>query len=183
MNGESGALLLLLIAVVVCSYLSVKAWINARRMEREAFYRTEALKKIAELQENMSGPVLEALRHAIEQSHPPPFRYDYNREREAYYRCETLKRIAAMPEGAAAVLSYLRQDDSRAARKRGEVLKLRGLVITATGVGIMVFGLNHNGQELLLLGLIPALVGTVMLVHAIGVKPRTENQGKAESGL
>jgi len=175
---------LLLIVVVVCSYLSVKAWIDARRMEREAFYRTEALKKIAELQENVSEPVLEALRHAVEQSHHPRFRYDYNREREAYYRSETLKRIAAMPEGAASVLAYLRHDENRAARTRGELVKLRGMVITATGAGIMFFGfLSRNGQELVLAGLIPTLVGTVMLVYAIGIMPRADNQGQADSGL
>src|SRR5678815_4981676 len=77
-NMQEAYISLLLIVVVVCSYLSVKAWIDARRMEREAFYRTEALKKIAELQENVSEPELEALRHAVEQSDHPRFRYDYN---------------------------------------------------------------------------------------------------------
>ena len=40
----------LLTVVIVCSYMSVKTWIDARRMERETFYRTEALKKFVELQ-------------------------------------------------------------------------------------------------------------------------------------
>jgi hypothetical protein len=53
---------LLLSVVVVCSYLSVRVWIDARRMEREAFYRTEAMKKFIELQGNVSDPVLETLR-------------------------------------------------------------------------------------------------------------------------
>ena len=176
---------LLLIAVVVCSYLSVKAWINARRMEREAFYRTDALKKFIELQGNVPDPVLETLRHAIEEkSRPPKWPYDYTREREAYYRSETLKRIAAMPEGAAAVLEYLRHDENRAERKRGESSKLRGMVIAATGAGIMVFGLSfRGGGELLLVGFIPVLVGTVLLVHAFGISPGAGNQGKADSGL
>jgi Flp pilus assembly protein TadB len=173
-----------LTVVIVCSYLSVKAWIDARRMEREAFYRTEALKKFVELQGNVSDTVLETLRHAIEEkSRPPTWRYDYNREREAYYRSETLKRIAAMPEGATAVLEYLRHDDSRAERKRGESSKLKGMVIAATGAGIMVFGLSfRGGGELLLVGFIPVLVGTVLLVHAFGIMPGPGNQGKADSG-
>ena len=177
-------LALLLIAVVVCSYLSVKAWINARRMEREAFYRTEALKKFIELQGNVPDPVLETLRHAIEEkSRPPKWPYDYTREREAYYRSETLKRIAAMPEGAAAVLEYLRHDDSRAERKRGESSKLKGMVIAATGAGIMAFGLSIRGwDELVLVGFIPVLVGTVLLVHAFGIMPGAGNQRRADSG-
>ena len=176
---------LLLIAVVVCSYLSVKAWINARRMEREAFYRTDALKKFIELQGNVPDPVLETLRHAIEEkSRPPKWPYDYTREREAYYRSETLKTIAAMPGGAAAVMEYLRHDDNRAARKRGESSKLRGMVFAATGAGIMFFGfLMHGWEGLLLVGFIPVLVGTVLLVHAFGISPGAGNQGKADSGL
>ena len=174
----------LLTVVIVCSYLSVKTWIDARRMEREAFYRTEALKKFVELQGNVSDAVLETLRHAIEEkSRPPTWRYDYNREREAYYRSETLKRIAAMPEGAAAVLEYLRHDDNRAERKRGESSKLQGMVIAATGAGIMFFGLSMDRwDELLLVGFIPVLVGTVLLVHAFGIMPGSGNQRKADSG-
>jgi hypothetical protein len=177
-------MVLLLAVVVVCSYLSVKAWINARRMEREAFYRIEALKKFIELQGNVPDPVLETLRYAIEEkSRPPKWPYDYTREREAYYRSDTLKRIAALPEGAAAVLEYLRHDDNRADRKRGESSKLRGMVIAAAGAGIMVFGLLVRGwDELLLVGFIPVLVGTVLLVHAFGIMPGSGNQAKADSG-
>jgi hypothetical protein len=169
----------LLTVVVVCSYLSVKAWIDARRMEREAFYRTEALKKFIELQGNVPEPVLDTLRHAIEAKSQPPswLWYDYTREREAYYRSETLKRIAAMPEGAATVLEYLSHDDNRADRERGESSRLKGMVIAATGAGIMAFGLSIRGwDELLLVGFIPVLVGTVMLVHSFGVMPGPKNK-------
>jgi hypothetical protein len=185
-NNMNEYVAILLIVVVVCSYLSVKAWIHARRMEREAFYRTDALKKFIELQGNVPDPVLETLRHAIEEKIQPPkwFWYDYNREREAYYRSETLKRIAAMPEGAATVVEYLRHDDNRAARGRSESAKLRGMVIVAAGAGIMAFGLSIRGwDELVLVGFIPLLVGTVMLVHAFGIMPRAGNPAKADSGL
>ena len=173
----------LLTVVVVCSYLSVKAWIDARRMEREAFYRTEALKKFVELQGNVPDPVLETLRHAIEEkSRPPKWRYDYNREREAYYRSETLKRIAAMPEGAAAVLEYLRHDDNRAERKRGESSKLRGMVIAATGAGIMVFGLLIRWMGWTVIGGVHSrsgrncLVGSCIRNHARIRKPGQSRQ-------
>jgi hypothetical protein len=175
----------LLAVVVVCSYLSVKAWIDARRMEREAFYRTEALKKFIELQGNVPDPVLDTLRHAIEPKSQPPkwFWYDYTSEREAYYRCETLKRLAVMPEGAAAVLEYLRHDDNRTARRRREASKLRGMVVAATGAGLMLFGLASQEHGLFLVGFIPFLVGTVMLVHAFVIGSGTGNQRKTDSGL
>jgi hypothetical protein len=43
---------IVLIVIAVCSYLAVKAWVNARRAEREALYRSETLKKLAEMQGN-----------------------------------------------------------------------------------------------------------------------------------
>ena len=54
----------------------------------------------------------------------------------------------------------------------------------AVGTGIMFFGLLMHGWEgLLLVGFIPVLVGTVLLVHAFGISPGAGNQGKADSGL
>jgi hypothetical protein len=176
----------LLVAIVLCSYLSVKAWIDARRLEREAFYRTEALKKIVELQGNVPDSVLETLRHAIEEkTRPSPWaNYDYNREREAYYRSETLKRIAATPGGAAAVVEYLRLDDNRAARKRGEFSKLAGMITAAAGVGLMVFlRLLDDGRPVYMVGLIPVLVGTAVLIYAFGIMPRTADEGKRDGAL
>jgi len=75
-------------------------------------------------------------------------------------------------------------DDSRAERKRGESSKLKGMVIAATGAGIMAFGLSIRGwDELVLVGFVPVLVGTVLLVHAFGIMPGAGNQGKADSGV
>jgi hypothetical protein len=182
----NGYLAFLLAAIVLCSYLSVKAWVDARRLEREAFYRTEALKKIVELQGNVPDSVLEAFRQAIEEkTRPSPWtHYDYNREREAYYRSETLKRIAAAPGGAAAVVEYLRYDDKRTARKRGESSKLAGMITTATGVGLMVFlRLLDDARPVYMVGLIPVLVGTAVLIYAFGIMPWTADEGKRDSAL
>ena len=184
MDEEGIVLFFVLSVVIVCSYLSVKAWIDARRMEREAFYRTEALKKVVELHGNVSEAVLETLRHAIEEkTRPPGWRYDYNREREAYYRSETLKSIAATPGGAAAVVEYLRHDDKRSARKREESSKLAGMFITAIGAAFIVFGFLASAEPLLLVGLIPGLFGTALLVHASGIRRGAASQSKADSGL
>ena len=177
---------LLLIVVVVCSYLSVKAWVDARRIEREAFYRTEAVKKIVELQGAIPEAVLEALRQAIEQKDKPSpwIRYDYNREREAYYRSETLKKVASAPGGAAAVVEYLVQEDHRAARRRGEFSRLAGMITAAAGVGMMVFlRLLDNDRPVYMVGLIPFLMGVALMVYAFGIMRREEKEGKGERVL
>jgi len=58
------------------------------------------------------------------------------------------------------------------------------MVIAATGAGIMAFGLSIRGwDELVLVGFVPVLVGTVLLVHAFGIMPGAGNQGKADSGV
>ena len=89
-----------------------------------------------------------------------------------------------MPEGGPLVLRDLRHDDNRVSEGVGSSSKLRGMVIAATGAGIMVFGFLFRAPDgLLLMGFIPVLVGTVMLVHAFVVKPGTGNEGKADSGL
>jgi hypothetical protein len=180
----NGYVALLLTVVILCSYWSVKAWVDARRAEREAFYRTEAVKKIVELQGNVSEPLLETLREAIEQKNKPSpwLRYDYNREREAYYRSETLKRIAGVPGGAAAVVEYLRNDDNRAARRREEFSKLAGIITVAAGVGMMVFlRLLDPERPVYMVGLIPVLVGTALLVYAFGMMPRAEKEGRGNT--
>jgi peptidoglycan/LPS O-acetylase OafA/YrhL len=176
----NGYLLVLLVVVIYCSYLSIKVWVDARRAEREAFYRTEAVKKIVELRGEISAPLLEAVRGAIRQHHEPSvwLPYDYNKEREAYYRSETLQRIAATPEGAVALVEYLRVDDKRAARRRGEATKLAGMITMAAGVGMMIFiGLLDNSKPFFMVGLIPALIGMALLVYAFVVVPKAESEG------
>ena len=176
----NGYLLVLMLAFIFCSYLSIRVWIEARRAEREAFYRTEAVKKIVELRGEISPPLLEAIRGAIRQHHEPSvwLPYDYNKEREAYYRNETLQRIAATPEGAVAVAEHLRMDDKRAARRREETTKLAGMITTAAGVGMMIFiRLLDNTKPFYLVGLIPALMGMALLIYAFVLLPRAEQEG------
>jgi hypothetical protein len=168
------------IVVALFSYLSVKAWVDARQREREAFYRADAVKKIVELQGNVPESLLDMLRQAVEQKHDPPasWNYNYNKEREAYYRNEMLKKVAMMPGGAVAVIEYLRHEDRRAAGRRGELSKLAGMITAAAGVGMMVFlRLLDNTRPIYLAGLIPLLVGVSLLVYAFGVVPaaRAEN--------
>lgn len=162
-----------LIVVAVCSYLAVKAWVNARRAEREAFYRSETLKKFAEMQGTIPESVLQVLREAVKQNIEPPtsLNYDYNREREAYYRSETVKKIAELSGGAAA-LEYLREDEKKSALRRTRAVRLGGMITTASGIALMTFLYAVvRGQEVYLAGLIPILVGLSLIVYAVTSAP------------
>jgi len=165
---------LVLVVVAICSYLSIKAWANARRAEREALYRSETLKKFAEMQGTVPDSVLNVLKEAVKEKYEPPssINYDYNREREAYYRSENLKKIVESEGGAAAALEYLRDDERKAIRRSKQALKLGGMVTAAAGLGLAVFLYAVIKDEpIYLAGLVPALVGLVMIVFAISSAP------------
>ena len=49
-------------AIALFSFIAVAAWADARRKEREAYYRSETLKKLAETQGAGAGSALEFLR-------------------------------------------------------------------------------------------------------------------------
>ena len=159
-----------LIVIAICSYLAVKAWVNARRAEREAFYRSETLKKFAEMQGTISEPVLEVLKEALKQKDEPPssINYDYNREREAFYRSETVKKLAELGGGAAAALEYLREDEKKTALRRTRGLRLGGMITTASGVALTIFlYVVVTGPAVYLAGLVPILVGVSLIIASV----------------
>jgi Domain of unknown function (DUF6249) len=98
------------------------------------------------------------------------------REREAYYRSETLKKITeAQSTGGASALDFLREEERIEARRKREGQKLGGLITMAVGVGMMVFlrGLpDADARFVYLVGLIPLLIGIVLLVYAFFLAPR-----------
>lgn len=164
---------IVLIVIAICSYLAVKAWVNARRSEREALYRSETLKKFAEMQGTIPESVLLVLREALKQNVEPPssMNYDYNREREAYYRSETVKKIAELSGGAAA-LEYLREDEKKSVLRRSRAVRLGGMITAASGIALMAFlYVVVQGQAVYLAGLIPLLVGLSLIVYAITTAP------------
>jgi hypothetical protein len=165
---------IVLVVVAICSYLGVKAWVNARRAEREAFYRSETLKKFAEMQGTISEPVLQVLRDALKTKDEPPssMNYDYNREREAFYRSETAKKIAELGGGPAAALEYLREDEKKTALRRTRAVLLGGMITTASGIALTVFlYVFVSGPAVYLAGLIPTLVGISLIVFSIISSP------------
>ena len=96
------------------------------------------------------------------------------RERESYYRSEVLKKLAeAGPEGSSAALEMFREQQRTADRNRLESQRLAGLILAAVGVGLMPLlrGVATHPSAWLS-GLIPALVGVVLLIYSYGLAPR-----------
>src|ERR1051326_7324662 len=87
-----------IVAIAFFSYLGVKSWLDAQRREREAFYRSEAIKKVAEMHGTVSEPVLAALRDSLKPppQTPPGMMWMSPGQAREFYKSETLKRIAEL---------------------------------------------------------------------------------------
>ena len=98
------------------------------------------------------------------------------REREAYYRSETVRKIAeTQAAGGSSALEFLREEEKITARRRSEGQKLGGLITIAVGVGMMVFLRSLNDPEahqVYLVGLIPLLIGFVLLAYSLFLAPK-----------
>ncbi len=55
-------LFLTIAAIAMFSFIAVASWSDARRREREAYYKSETIKKLAECQGGGTGSVLELMR-------------------------------------------------------------------------------------------------------------------------
>ena len=96
------------------------------------------------------------------------------RERESYYRSEVLKKLAeAGQDGSSAALEMFREQQRTTDRNRVEIQRLSGLILVAVGVGLMVLlkGVATN-EAAWRSGLIPGLVGAVLLIYSYGLAPR-----------
>jgi hypothetical protein len=157
-------------AIALFSFLAVRSWANAQRREREAYYRTEAIKKVAEMRGETPEPVLALLREALK---PPPELPMHHEVQQEFYKGETLKRIAEMPgAGADAVLAVMREEEKRKARRVREGLKLAGLIVAGVGAGLLVFlQAIIPDMPVYLVGMIPLLVGAALLAYAFVFAP------------
>jgi hypothetical protein len=163
-------------AVALFSYLGVAAWAGARQGEREAYYRSEAIKKVAEMQGATPEPVLALLREALKPPAPPPGVLMGPAQARAFYRSETLKRVAELKGGEAdAVLTVMREEEQRAARRVREGLKLGGLIAAGVGVALVIFlhGIVPD-MPVYLAGLFPLSVGAAMLLYVFVFAPGIE---------
>ena len=161
-------------AIAVCSFWAVSSWVTNRRKEREAYYKAEAIKKVAEMQGNAPEPVLALLREALTPPPPPPNPWsgntgvEYRKEREAYYRAEALKKMAdSTGAGADMMIQYLREEERKTDQRRRGGLRLAGLIVTAVGIGVTIF--LHElilDMPIFLAGLIPTLIGVALLAYS-----------------
>ena len=96
------------------------------------------------------------------------------REREAFYRSEVLKKLAdAGPEGSSAALEMFREQQRTSDRNRLETQRISGLILAAVGVGVMALLRGvATSESAWLSGLIPTLVGAVLLIYSYGLAPR-----------
>ena len=96
------------------------------------------------------------------------------RERDAFYRNELFKKLAESPaDQAQRVLDIMREKDLATERRQREGMKLGGLVVTAVGLGLMaMLKLMAPHDMAWPVGLIPLLIGVVLLVSTVSKAPR-----------
>jgi len=106
------------------------------------------------------------------------------KERESYYREETFRKI--LDHGGDAgdrILGLIREEETERARRRIEGLKLGGLITTVVGVGVMIFlGMLVDDEPIYLAGLIPLLIGLVLVIYGFFMAPRTLNRDRSGPG-
>jgi len=105
------------------------------------------------------------------------------KERESYYREETYRKIVEQGgDSGDQVLRLIRDEERARARQRIEGMKLGGLITTVVGVGIMIFLRALVGAEAVyLVGLIPMLIGVVLVVYAFFMAPRALARDRSET--
>jgi hypothetical protein len=166
-------------AIAFFTYLSVSAWSSARQREREAYYKSEAIKKLAEMQGATPEPVLQVLREAVGTWKDSPETLGALRQMgaiqaRAYYKAETIKKIAEMQgAGADAVLNVLREEDRISIRRVREGLKLAGFITFAVGLGLLVsLRAIVTDVPVYLVAFIPMFVGIALLAYGYAYAPK-----------
>ncbi len=163
-------------AIAFFSFLAVASWAHSRRKEREAFYKSEAIRKIAEMPTAPPEPVLQLLRQAVATpSHPPAG--TGAAQAKAYYRAETMKRIAEMQgAGTESLLAFIKEEEEAEARRLRVGLRLAGLICLVVGIGLAVMLRplvpSPPNPPVYIVGIVPALVGVVLVAssYTIGTK-------------
>lgn len=176
-DGLATALGFGIVAIAFFSYLGVNAWASARQREREAYYRSEAIKKLAEMQGSVTEPVLELLRDALKPPATGPNAAVVSPSvMKAFYRSETLKRVAEMKgDDAEGVVAVMREEERRAARRARESLKLSSLILVALGIALIGFlKMLTPDVPVYMVGLIPLLLGAAMTIYIVFLAPRVD---------
>jgi len=163
-------------AAAICAYLAVKAWVNGNRREREAFYRAEAIKKVAEMRGATPEPVLEVLREALKPQPEPASPWGpqvwapgWEKVRQREILAEIAEKQGARPETA---IDILREEERIRGHRVREGLKLAGMITAGVGAGLFVFLKQLlPDMPVYLVGLIPILVGAAFLAYVFVLAP------------
>ena len=99
------------------------------------------------------------------------------REKDAFYKHETLKRISESPDGGAAAMEMLREEQRMKDRRRREGRKIGGLVNFTLGIVLTVFLFAIRASfasypMLYLVGLVPLAVGAALLAYSYWLAPK-----------
>lgn len=130
-----------IIVIAVFTFLSIAAWSDARKKEREAFYRSEVRKKLIE---KWGGTNTEQL-------------------------MEVLREDSKNSE-LGQLLSFARDDQPYDPRRRRDRFILAGLVTAAIGGGMwIVFSVMPFGSGVSHIGILPLIVGVALLIYAFFV--------------
>jgi putative exporter of polyketide antibiotics len=88
------------------------------------------------------------------------------KEREAFYKAETLRRVSeSSADSGKASIEFLREQNRLVQFKTIEGLKIGGLIMVGTGIGVMVLLWVLAGPTVSVCGLIPMLIGVAMLAY------------------
>jgi hypothetical protein len=106
------------------------------------------------------------------------------RERESYYREETYRKILEHGgDSGDRILELMRNEERVRERRRIEGLRLGGLITTVVGIGVMIFlrALIDERTPIYLAGLIPLLIGIVLVFYGFFMAPRAMARERAEA--
>ncbi len=151
------------------SYLSVAAWAAERRREREGFYKSEAIKRIVEMQGHAPESVVRSLLDTVNvwKEEKPMAQY----QSKDYYQAQALQKIAESGGQSDAILVFLREERVNAARRTREGTRLGGIINVAVGMALIVFLQQiFPGKPVYLAGLIPTAVGVILVGYSFVIR-------------
>lgn len=101
------------------------------------------------------------------------------KEREAFHRHETYRRMLEQPgESVRDVLELMRHEELQRLRQKIEGIRLGGMITAVVGVSLMIFFyFLIDESPLYLVGIIPLLIGLVLVVYGFFMMKQPKQNG------